>query len=111
MGNRAKRRQAQRFRVALPVELVDGTAVTRDFSTCGVFFKTSQTCVPGECLEFTVVLEHVDPGHLLRLRCQGRVVRVEPHSTRVGVAVAITAYRIDSGTDTDRESQGGESEA
>jgi hypothetical protein len=94
--SRQDRRRAQRFRVALPVELPDGTAVTRDISTCGVFFKTTRVFVPGECIRFALILEHVAPGPPLRLQCRGRVVRVEPYSDGLGVAVAITAYRLDS---------------
>jgi hypothetical protein len=90
------RRRTQRFQVVLPVELTDGTAVTGDLSACGVFFETSRVFVPGECIQFTLILEHVNPGHRVRLSCRGRVVRVEPCSTGVGVAVAITAYRLDS---------------
>src|ERR671924_2052830 len=90
------KRRAQRFRMTLPVELKGGTAMTRDLSTCGVFFETAQTFVPGQSLQLTLVLEHVDPGCQVRLQCQGRVVRVEPCSIGLGVAVDITAYRLDS---------------
>jgi hypothetical protein len=86
-------------------------AVTRDFSTCGVFFETSQACGQGECIEFTVVLEHVDPGHLVCLRCRGQVVRVEPRNTGAGVAVAITAYRFDLCTARHKGCQRGWTEA
>jgi len=96
-ADRQERRRAQRFRMALPVELTDATAVTRDLSACGVFFETSRDFVVGECIQFTLILEHVDPGHRVRLRCRGQVVRVEPGSAaRVGVAVAITGYRLDA---------------
>ena len=95
-----ERRRAQRFRVALLVELTEGTAVTRDLSASGVFFEATRTFVVGECIQFTLVLEHVDPGHAVHLHCCGRVVRIEPRSTGVGVAVTNIAYRIDSGTDT-----------
>lgn len=67
------RRRAQRFGVALPVELKSGMAMTRDFSACGVFLETSQIFVPGEWLRFTLVLEHIAPGHQVHLQCQGRV--------------------------------------
>ena len=95
------RRRVQRFRVTLPVELKGGTAMTRDLSACGVFFETAQTFVPGQSLRFTLVLAHVDPGRQVRLQCQGRVVRVEPYSIGLGVAVDITAYRLDSQIDDD----------
>jgi hypothetical protein len=75
-----------------------------------VFFEATRIFVLGECIQFTLVLEHVDPGHAVRLQCRGRVVRVEPYSNSVGVAVAITGYRLDSRTDRDRECQGGRNE-
>src|SRR5262245_43133655 len=103
------RRRAPRFRVALPIELTDGTAVTRDLSACGVFFVTSRAFVPGEDIQFALVLEHVDPGRSVRLRCRGRVVRVEPYGTGMGVAVAISAYRLDSRVYRDKGNGGGES--
>jgi PilZ domain len=105
------RRRAQRFQVALPVELADGTAVTRDVSACGVFFEASWAFVPGECIQFTLVLEHIDPGQPVRLHCRGRVVRIEPCSTGVGVAVAISAYRLDSRRYRGEECRGGRREA
>jgi hypothetical protein len=108
---RPERRRALRFQVALPVEFADGMAVTHDFSACGVFFETSQACSQGECIEFTAVLEHVAPGHPVRLRCRGQVVRVERRRAGVGVAVAITAYRFDVCTDRHRGCQRGRIEA
>jgi hypothetical protein len=111
LTSQQERRRARRFRVALPVEFADGMAVTCDFSACGVFFETSQACGQGECIEFTVVLAHIDPGHLVRLRCRGQVVRVEPSSTGVGVAVAIAAYRFDLCTGRHRGCQRGWAEA
>ena len=103
-ADRPDRRRAQRFRVALPVELTDGTAVTRDVSACGAFFETSRAFVVGECIQFTLILEHVDPGHQVHLRCRGQVVRVESGSTAVmGVAVAITGYRLDAPAQTGKD--------
>jgi hypothetical protein len=106
-----ERRRAQRFRVTLLVELTEGTAVTRDLSASGVFFEATGTFVVGECIQFALVLEHVDPGHTVRLQCCGRVVRVEPYSNSVGVAVGITGYRLDSRTGRGGECQGGRQEA
>ena len=91
----SERRRAQRFRVALLVELMEGPAVTRDISVSGVFFEATRTFVVGECIQFTLVLEYVDPKHTVRLQCCGRVVRVEPYGNRVGVAVGIIGYRLD----------------
>jgi PilZ domain len=93
----ADRRRAQRFRVTLPVELKGGMALTRDLSACGVFFETTLTVVPGQCLRLILVLEHIEPGRQVRLQCQGLVVRTEPCDNGLRVAVDIRAYRMACG--------------
>jgi PilZ domain len=90
------RRKAPRFRVALPVELVEGKGVTRDLSAGGVFFETDRVFGLGEAIQFALVLEYIDPGRPVRLQCRGRVVRLEPRGNTMGVAVAIAAYRLDA---------------
>ena len=90
-----ERRKHQRFQIALRVELSEGMGTTRDLSVCGMFFETDRSFVVGEIIEFTLVLEYLDPCQPVRLQGQGRVVRVERHNHLVGVAVAIMAYRID----------------
>jgi hypothetical protein len=45
-GGFEERRRGQRFKLALPVQLNDGTGTTRDISTSGIFFET----VSGEVL-------------------------------------------------------------
>jgi hypothetical protein len=82
------------LRVELLVELDQGTGLTRDVSVCGVFFVTRQWFSPGDPIECTLVFEHLDPDHPLRLHCRGQVVRVERDDGNMGVAVAITAYRM-----------------
>jgi hypothetical protein len=89
------RRHARRYRVAVPVELELGTGLTRDISASGVFFETGSLFPVGITISFSLVLEHADPGGLVRLQCQGEVVRVEQHEGKVGVAVCFTAYRFD----------------
>ena len=63
------RRKGRRFQVALPVELPEGTGITRDLSACGVFFVTDHAFAPREVIQFTLVLEYIDPGWPVRLRC------------------------------------------
>lgn len=92
--DRPERRKVQRIPMALPVELSEGTGITRDLSVCGVFFETDRSFLPGESIQFTLVLEYLDPRQPVRLQCQGRVVRIERHGELTGVAVAITAYRF-----------------
>jgi hypothetical protein len=88
------RRKAERYQAALPVELTQGTGITRNLSACGVFFETDCAFCTGEVIEFTLVLEYLDPGRPVRLQCRGRVVRVDQHGRIMGVAVEITDYRF-----------------
>lgn len=90
------RRKAPRFRVALPVELLEGTGITRDLSAGGVFFETDRSFALGEVIQFTLVLEYINPRQPVRLQCRGHVVRLERQGNTVGVAAAITAYRLDA---------------
>jgi hypothetical protein len=89
-------RQAQRYRLALTVELEHGTGRTRDISSSGMFFVTDQFFTLGQSIRFTLLVEHVDPGHSSRMQCQGTVVRVEPQNGHLGVAVAFTEYQFES---------------
>jgi hypothetical protein len=90
------RRKAPRFQVALPVELPEGTGITRDLSACGVFFETDRVFAVEEVIQFALVLEHIDPSRPVRLRCRGQVVRVERGDHTMEVAVAVKAYRLDA---------------
>jgi PilZ domain len=88
------RRRAPRFQVELIVELDHGTGLTRDVSVYGIFFVTRQRFSPGDPIECTLVFKDLDPDHPVRLHCLGQVVRVEPDDGNIGVAVAVTAYRM-----------------
>jgi len=93
-SNNPDRRRAARFRIAIPVELEEGEAITRDVSLSGVFFETDQSFAPGEQINLVMVLERASPGNPVRLQCEGRVVRVTRSETRIGVAVAISSYKF-----------------
>ena len=87
-----ERRQAVRFPIAIPVELDEGTGITRDVSLSGVFFETYQWFAPGEPVRLTLVLERASPGDPIRLQCEGQVVRVRQSNAKAEVAVAITSH-------------------
>jgi hypothetical protein len=91
-----ERRLAQRYRLALTVELEHGTGRTRDISSSGMFFMTDQFFTLGQSIRFTLLLEHVDPSPSSHVQCQGTVVRVEPQEGHLGVAVAFTEYQFES---------------
>lgn len=92
------RRQARRYRLALPVELRGGKGQTRDISTSGVFLELDidHTFSPGESVSFALQSEHADPDHPVHLQCQGVVVRVEPHEGMVGIAVRFTSFQFET---------------
>ena len=88
-------RREPRHRGKLPVELESGKGVTRDFSGSGVFFETEKSFSLGQSIEFTIVLEHIDPGHPIRLNCRGKIVRVEEKGQKIGVAASIQSYTFE----------------
>jgi hypothetical protein len=92
--DRSDRRQAARFRIAIPVELEGGMGTTRDVSLSGVFFETDQSFAPGEQISLALVLERASPGRPVRLECEGRIVRVTRVDSRIGVAVAFSSYKF-----------------
>ena len=73
----------------MAVFLKNVEGITRDVSASGVFFWTSESvCALGELISFSVELKR--PEGRLMLKCQGDVVRTEPRSGMLGVAVRIT---------------------
>jgi hypothetical protein len=90
-----ERRKSVRFRGKVPVEFARGTGITRNFSFSGVYFVTDQSFSAGDPIEFFLSLDHTALDHRVHLRCKGEVLRVEPEGERVGVAVAIAAYKLE----------------
>jgi len=87
-----ERRQALRFPIRLPVELEQGTGITRNISISGVFFETDQAFSTGDSIRLTLVLEPIFSGIPTRLHCLGKIVRAEWHEKKPGVGVAFTSY-------------------
>ncbi len=90
----AERRQAPRYRIAIPVELEEGAGTTCDASLAGIFLETDHSIAPGEQISLTLLLERVSPDRPVRVQCEGRVVRVTRSDSRVGMAVQISGYRF-----------------
>jgi PilZ domain len=91
-----ERRRARRYRVAVPVEL-EGVerGLTRDISTSGVFFETTEALVRGAPLTFSLFLEQTDLSGPVWVVCTGQVVRVDRRPDGVGVAATIESFRFD----------------
>lgn len=60
----------------------------RDVSATGIFFETDARHSVGSPIR--VALNLAMPWGRVMFRCDGRIVRVEPHDGRVGVAVQFT---------------------
>ena len=83
----------------LPIELKNGKGVTRDVSTQGVFFETDQLLSVDETVEFTIAMLYAVADSSVRLRCQGKVLRVEPAPNGIGVAAALTSHSFENSYD------------
>ena len=76
----------ERFKLALPLQLKNGTGMTRDISTSGIFFETERSYSIGDTIRLSLNFEHET------LQCEARVVRLEPRNGQFGVAVELTSY-------------------
>jgi Tfp pilus assembly protein PilZ len=85
-GGFEERRKGERYKVALPVQLKNGTGMTRDISTSGIFFETESAHSIGDTIRLFLNFEHQT------LQCEARVVRVEPRNGQFGIAVELKSY-------------------
>lgn len=110
---RVERRVGQRFLYHLPVSLreccgeIQGAGFTQDLSSRGVFLFTDAALTEGREVELTLRMpSEITLGESMRVRCRGRVLRVEkpaasfaqntagrePCVPRLGVAVRFDSY-------------------
>jgi hypothetical protein len=93
-----EKRSTRRFSLELPVTLVGSehgiaTAQTRDVSSRGVYIYLDSEIAEGVPLEFVMTLPtEITLSDPIRVRCAGRVLRVEKNGDRQGVAVSIERY-------------------
>jgi Tfp pilus assembly protein PilZ len=85
-GSFEERRREQRFKLAVPLQLKNGTGITRDISTSGIYFETEGAYSIADTIRLFVNFEDET------LQCEARVVRVEPRNGQFGVAVELTSY-------------------
>ena len=81
-------RGAKRYQLTLPVRIGEGTGITRDLSTSGVFYETEKPHTLGETVGLAADFEGCT------LQFEGSVVRVERANGHFGVAVALTSFRF-----------------
>lgn len=90
-----ERRQAERLSISIPIELRNGSGITRDVSGLGVFFTGPFPFEKDEQVDFVLRV----PG-AIDVQCSGRVVRSEYDREAMAYGVAVTIDTFDvSGTD------------
>jgi hypothetical protein len=94
-----ERRAAQRFDFQLPVGIglpgsdQVGHGFTQDLSGRGAFFYTDLTVKEGEEMELTLVMPcEITLTENMRVRCRGKVTRVQQVERRFGVAIHLEGY-------------------
>jgi hypothetical protein len=103
-----EKRGTRRFALRLPVSLSyssDGAeekaAETRDVSARGISFYVDAAIATGSPIEFTLTLPpEITLTESIRVRCKGKVVRVEEQQadSKVAVAAVIDEYEFLSGS-------------
>jgi hypothetical protein len=80
--------------VTLPVaESSSVDSQTRDVSARGVFFYLDSEVKEGSNIEFTLTLPpEITLTESIKVRCTGKVVRVDKGGKEVGIAAAIEQY-------------------
>lgn len=100
-ATKVEQRSSRRFSLKLPVSIryADGQAKevpaeTRDVSAQGVFFYAGSQLAEGARVEFTLTLPpEITLTESIRVRCQGRVVRIDEEvKPRIGIAAIIEQY-------------------
>lgn len=103
MGNASERRASRRFTMNLPLSVrltdtegpIEKHAETRDVSFRGLYFLIDGSLEPGTPIEFVLTLpKEITMAGDVQIRCQGRVVRVDVHNGRRGVAARIERYEF-----------------
>jgi hypothetical protein len=94
-----ERRAAQRFDFHLPVgiEITDseceGFGFTQNLSARGAFLYTELALAEGTAVKLTLVMpSEITLAENMRVRCQGRVMRIIPMANKSAVAVFLEGY-------------------
>ena len=98
------KRATRRFALRLPVSvsysdngLQEKTAQTRDVSARGICFYVDTAIAAGAAIEFTLTLPpEITLTESIRVRCKGKVLRVDEGAAdgRVAVAAVIDEYEF-----------------
>jgi hypothetical protein len=103
-----EQRKAKRFELSLPVELIragterlSSVGETRNMSSGGVLFQSGERVEVGQPIEYLITFHPGTKGEI-RLRCVGKVVRLEGPSqangnssaSHVGIAATLERYEF-----------------
>jgi hypothetical protein len=103
MENDVERRAARRFSMTLPVKVrfsagdgvTEREGETRDVSFRGLYFVIEASLETGSSIEFVLTLpQQITLAGDVHIRCYARVLRVEQHNGRRGVAARIERYEF-----------------
>lgn len=103
MESGMERRAARRFSMMLPLKVrfsaesgvTEQPGETRDVSFRGLYFLIEASLEAGASIEFVLTLpQQITLAGDVHIRCYARVLRVEPHNGRRGVAARIERYEF-----------------
>ena len=103
MENGVERRAARRFSMMLPLrvrfsagdDIAEKAGETRDVSFRGLYFMIEANLESGSSIEFVLTLpQQITLAGDVHIRCYARVLRVESHNGRRGVAAQIERYEF-----------------
>ena len=104
MGTGTDERKHRRFDLSLPAQVrtradapPEVQTSTRDISASGVYLTLPRGIEPGAELEWELTLPpELSQGNVVRIRCRGKVVRVERPDAegKIGVAATIENYEF-----------------
>jgi hypothetical protein len=103
MENGVDRRAARRFSMMLPVKvrfsagdlITEKPGETRDVSFRGLYFLIEANLESGASIEFVLTLpQQITLAGDVHIRCYARVLRVDSHNGRRGVAAQIERYEF-----------------
>lgn len=88
------KRREERVNASLPVDAGPATGVTRDVSASGMYFETDASYTVGSPVNIALSLD--TPWGKVMFRCDGKIVRVESHDRKVGVAVQFIEPKLEA---------------
>lgn len=88
------RRRDERISTAFPVTINGSAGKTRDISASGIFFEVDEDTKLGSNIQFSVQLD--TPGGILKLVCEGEVIRLEKRDGKLCVAAKILSQEMES---------------